>query len=57
MSQPTSPLAHLTRALYRAARISNKVRMYAQAADGHPRHLITHLKNRVLFHVFGRALK
>jgi hypothetical protein len=50
-------LNSLTRSLYHAARLSNKVRMYAQAASGHPRHLVTHLKNRVLFRAFGRFLK
>ena len=33
-------MGSLTRFLYHAARVSNKVTMYAQAASGHPKHLI-----------------
>jgi hypothetical protein len=50
-------MGSLTRFLYHAARVSNKVTMYAQAASGHPKHLVKHLRNRAYFRAFGRFLK
>jgi hypothetical protein len=50
-------MSQLSRGLYHAARISNKVRIYAQAASGHPAHLVKHIRNRGYFRLFGRFLR
>jgi len=47
----------LTRALYQAARLSNKARIAGQLFRGNPKPLLRHERNRLYFRIFGRFLK
>jgi hypothetical protein len=50
-------LSSITRALYKAARISNNVCIAEKLVEGDPKPALRHFRNKLYFKVLGRFLK